>query len=466
MNMIRSAKNQIAELTAAAYRAAVQEGLLPEGVQTIPAVEIPKDTANGDYTTTFCLAASKAMRKNPREVAKILTEHMDLSDTYFTSVEIAGPGFLNFRLGDKWYADVLTAVEEEKGDYGRDNWLGGKKYMVEFVSANPTGPMHMGNARGGVLGDTLAEVLDWSGADVWREFYVNDFGNQIEKFAKSIEARYIQLIKGEDAIEFPEDGYHGDDIRELAKAFYDIHGDSYLEKSVEERHADMARFGLDRNIPKMKSDLERYGIKFDEWFFESSLHNSGYVKNTVEELHKLGWTYEKEGALWLKTADIMREQYRKQGKKDEDIDKLDLKDDVLRRANGFLQALHDHGVAYDSSLVRASDWDRDSGYRLGGELIRAGAKAIFAQNDLVGTGVIDWCNQNGIEVGRDIFLIGYDNREISSVCRPSLSTVALPLFQMGQSAGHTLLDMLSGKHPAQKDIMLECTIIKRESTGG
>ena len=290
MNMIRSAKNQIAELTGAAYRAAVQEGLLPEGVQTIPAVEIPKDTANGDYTTTFCLAASKAMRKNPREVAKILTEHMDLSDTYFTSVEIAGPGFLNFRLGDKWYADVLTAVEE---------------------------------------------VLDWSGADVWREFYVNDFGNQIEKFAKSIEARYIQLIKGEDAIEFPEDGYHGDDIRELAKAFYDIHGDSYLEKSVEERHADMARFGLERNIPKMKSDLERYGIKFDEWFFESSLHNSGYVKDTVEELHKLGWTYEKEGALWLKTADIMREQYRKQGKKDEDIDKLDLKDDVLRRANGF-----------------------------------------------------------------------------------------------------------------------------------
>ena len=193
----------------------------------------------------------------------------------------------------------------------------------------------LADARGGVLGDTLAEVLDWSGAKVWREFYVNDFGNQIEKFAKSIEARYIQLIRGEDAIEFPEDGYHGDDIRELAKAFYDVHGESYLEKSVEERHADMARFGLERNIPKMKSDLERYGIKFDEWFFESSLHNSGYVKDTVEELHKLGWTYEKEGALWLKTADIMREQYRKQGKKDEDIDKLDLKDDVLRRANGF-----------------------------------------------------------------------------------------------------------------------------------
>ena len=199
-NMIQNAKDQAAALAMAAYKAAAADGTLPEAeVKTAP-VEIPKDTANGDYTTTFCLAASKAMRKNPREVAKILTEHMDLSDTYFTSVEIAGPGFLNFRLGDKWYADVLTAVEEEKGYYGRDNWLGGKKYMVEFVSANPTGPLHMGNARGGVLGDTLAEVLDWSGADVWREFYVNDFGNQIEKFAKSIEARYIQLIKGEDAI--------------------------------------------------------------------------------------------------------------------------------------------------------------------------------------------------------------------------------------------------------------------------
>ena len=335
MNMIRSAKNQIAELTAAAYRAAVQEGLLPEGVQTIPAVEIPKDTANGDYTTTFCLAASKAMRKNPREVAKILTEHMDLSDTYFTSVEIAGPGFLNFRLGDKWYADVLTAVEDEKGDYGRDNWLGGKKYMVEFVSANPTGPMHMGNARGGVLGDTLAEVLDWSGADVWREFYVNDFGNQIEKFAKSIEARYIQFIKGEDAIEFPEDGYHGDDIRELAQAFYEQEGDKYLNCEEQVRHDALAQFGLSRNIPKMKSDLERYGIKFDEWFFESSLHESGYVADTVAALTAQGYTYEKDGALWLKTAEILAKNLRAAGKSDADIEKLALKDDVLRRANGF-----------------------------------------------------------------------------------------------------------------------------------
>ena len=335
MNMIQSAKDQIAALTRSAYRAAVQEGLLPDGVETVPAVEIPKDTANGDYTTTFCLAASKAMRKNPREVANILTQHMKLDGTYFTSVEIAGPGFLNFRLGEKWYADVVEDVEREADAYGRGEGLKGKKYMVEFVSANPTGPMHMGNARGGVLGDTLASVLDWSGANVWREFYVNDFGNQIEKFAKSIEARYFQLIKGEDAVEFPEDGYHGDDIKELAQAFYAEHGESYLDKTEAERHADMARFGLDRNIPKMKSDLERYGIKFDEWFFESSLHESGFVADTAKKLTDLGWTYEKDGALWVKTAEIMRDQYRKQGKKDEDIDKLGLKDDVLRRANGF-----------------------------------------------------------------------------------------------------------------------------------
>ena len=335
MNMIQSAKDQVLQLTVAAYEKAAAAGVLPAGITVTPAVEIPKDTANGDYTTTFCLAAAKAMKMNPRQVAQTLIDNMALEGSYFTSVELAGPGFLNFRLGGKWYVDTVSGIEAAGARYGENDMLAGKKYMVEFVSANPTGPMHMGNARGGVVGDTLAEVLDWSGAKVWREFYVNDFGNQIEKFAKSIEARYIQLIRGEDAVEFPEDGYHGDDIRELAKAFYDIHGESYLDRSVEERHADMAAFGLERNIPKMKSDLERYGIKFDEWFFESSLHNSGYVKDTVEELHKLGWTYEKEGALWLKTADIMREQYRKQGKKDEDIDKLDLKDDVLRRANGF-----------------------------------------------------------------------------------------------------------------------------------
>ncbi len=335
MNMIQNARVQVLSLTWAAYEAAAAAGLLPEGVSIKPAVEIPKDTANGDYTTTFCLAAAKAMRMNPRQVAQILMDHMELEGSYFTSVEMAGPGFLNFRLGSKWFADTVACIESEGADYGSNNMLCGMKYMVEFVSANPTGPMHMGNARGGVLGDTLAAVLAKSGADVWREFYVNDAGNQIEKFAVSLEARYFQLIRGEDAVEFPEDGYHGDDIRELAKAFYEVEGEKYLECDEAERRAALAEFGLQHNIPKMKRDLARYGIHYDEWFFESTLHDSGYVADSVAKLTEMGYTYEKDGALWLNTSRIMAENLKKAGKSDEAIEKLGLKDDVLRRANGF-----------------------------------------------------------------------------------------------------------------------------------
>ena len=335
MNMIESAKAQVRQLTAAAYDKAAAAGLLPAGIAVEPAVEIPKDTANGDYTTTFCLAAAKAMKMNPRQVAQTLIDNMTLTDSYFTSVEIAGPGFMNFRLGEKWFADTVSGIETAGEKYGENDTLAGRKYMVEFVSANPTGPMHMGNARGGVLGDTLASVLQKSGADVWREFYVNDAGNQIEKFAKSLEARYFQIIKGEDAVEFPEDGYHGDDIRELAQAFYENEGDKYLDCDEKTRHDALAQFGLSVNIPKMKSDLARYGIQYDQWFFESSLHDSGYVADTVQALTDRGYTYEKDGALWLKTSDILAAQLRQEGKSDEAIEKLGLKDDVLRRANGF-----------------------------------------------------------------------------------------------------------------------------------
>ena len=335
MNMIQNAKDQVLDLTVAAYGKAAAQGLLPEDVAVTPSVEIPKDTANGDYTTTFCLAAAKALKKNPRQVAQILMDHMDLAGSYFTSVEMAGPGFLNFRLGDKWFRDTVACVEREGADYGCNDTLKGQKIMVEFVSANPTGPMHMGNARGGVLGDTLASVLQKSGANVWREFYVNDAGNQIEKFAKSLEARYLQIIKGEDAVEFPEDGYHGDDIRELARAFYEKEGDKYLDCDEKTRHDALARFGLDNNIPKMQRDLARYGIQYDQWFFESSLHESGYVADSVRALTDLGFTYEKDGALWLHTSRILAENLKKAGKSDADIEKLGLKDDVLRRANGF-----------------------------------------------------------------------------------------------------------------------------------
>ena len=335
IHMIQQAKDQVLALTNAAYEAAVAAGKLPADVAVRANVEIPKDPANGDYTTTFALAAAKAMKKSPREIAGVLLDNLDLTDSYFASAEIAGAGFLNFRLAEKWYREVLSAVESEGGAYGRSDALKGQRIMVEFVSANPTGPMHMGNARGGVLGDTLASVLEAAGADVWREFYVNDAGNQIEKFAASLEARYLQIILGEEAVPFPEDGYHGDDIRELARAFYEQYGASYKDTDTAERHAALARFGLERNIPKMKSDLQRYKIEYDQWFFESTLHESGYVAETVDKLTELGWTYEKEGALWLATSRILAANYRKAGKSEKDIEKLDLKDDVLRRANGF-----------------------------------------------------------------------------------------------------------------------------------
>ena len=335
MNMIQKAKEQVTELVNAAYLKAAEAGELPEGLTLNGSVEIPKDTANGDYAANFAMASAKLMRMPPRKVAEALVSHMELEGTWFEDVSIAGPGFMNFRMGSKWYGDVLKVVGEEGDSFGSENIGQGKKVMVEFVSANPTGPMHMGNARGGVLGDALASVLERAGYDVWREFYVNDAGNQIEKFATSIEARCIQLVKGEDAIEFPEDGYHGDDIKELAKLFVEKYGEDWLEKDTAERHEMMAKFGLEKNLPKMKSDLQRYGINYDEWFFESTLHNTNYVAESVAKLTDRGYTYEKDGALWLKTSQILGDKLRAAGKKEEDIAKLDLKDDVLRRANGF-----------------------------------------------------------------------------------------------------------------------------------
>ena len=357
MNMIQKAKDQVLALTLQAYQKAAAQGLLPEEIAVKPSVEIPKDAANGDYTTTFCLAAAKTLRKNPREVAQLLCERMELESSYFTSVEIAGPGFLNFRLGEKWFGDTLRAIEAAGSSYGENDMLAGKKYMVEFVSANPTGPMHMGNARGGVLGDALASVLDRVGYRVWREFYVNDAGNQIEKFANSIDVRYQQLLLGEDKVDFPEDGYHGDDIRELARLFREAHGDGYLNLPTAQRHEAMARFGLDINIPKMKSDLLRYGIEYDQWFFESSLHESGYVAETVDKLTQRGYTYEKDGALWLKTSQILREHYAKAGKTQEEIERLELKDDVLRRANGFYTYFA-ADIAYHRNKLELRHFDR------------------------------------------------------------------------------------------------------------
>ena len=302
-NLIQAAKQQVAELTQRAYEKAAAGGVLPGGLEVKGSVEIPKDASHGDYASSFAMAGAKAMKMAPRAIAQAIRDHLELEGSFFDQVEIAGPGFLNFTLGKRWYGQVLAEVEAEGKRYGASDVGHGEKVMVEFVSANPTGPMHMGNARGGVLGDTLA--------------------------------RYHQLILGEENFPFPEDGYHGDDIRELAAAFREQHGDGWLDKPEEERQEAMARYGLSVNVPKMKEDLRRYKIEYDEWFFESTLHESGYVAETVGLLADKGWTYEKDGALWLDTTALLKEKYLREGKTQEQVDKLDLKDDVLRRANGF-----------------------------------------------------------------------------------------------------------------------------------
>ena len=364
-NMIQGAKAQVAKLTQAAYEKAAAEGLLPAGAEVRATVEIPKDTSHGDYASSFAMAGAKALHMAPRQIAQIIVDHLELEGSYFQKVEIAGPGFLNFTLGPKWYGEVLSAVETEGDRYGSGEEGRGKRVMVEFVSANPTGPMHMGNARGGVLGDTLANVLRRDGWDTWKEFYVNDAGNQIHKFAVSIDARYRQLIQGEENVPFPEEGYHGDDIKALAQAVYAAHGDSWLKLPEEERLDKLSEYGLSVNIPNMKADLKRYGIEYDQWFFESSLHQSGYVAETVALLGERGYTYEKDGALWLNTTQLLKEKYLREGKTQEQVDKLDLKDDVLRRANGFYTyfaadiAYHRNKLAVRNFDVAINIWGAD-----------------------------------------------------------------------------------------------------------
>ena len=334
-NLIQKAKDQAAKLTQQAYEKAAQEGILPGGAQIQAKIEIPKDVNNGDFASSFAMAGAKALKQPPRTVAQAIVDHMDLEGSYFEKLEIAGPGFLNFTLGPRWYGEVLSAIEQEGGAYGDSTEGKGEKIMVEFVSANPTGPMHMGNARGGVLGDTLANVLARDGWDVFKEFYVNDAGNQIDKFARSIYARYMQLILGEEGYPFPEDGYHGEDIRELAQAIYEKDGQLWRSKPENDALLAMAQEGLSCNIPKMKADLKKYGIEYDQWYMESWLHDRGFVADTVQLLTGKGWTYEKDGALWLNTTELLKKKYLAEGKTQEQVDKLDLKDDVLRRANGF-----------------------------------------------------------------------------------------------------------------------------------
>ncbi len=356
-NLIQAARQQVDQLTRAAYDRAAAAGVLPAGAEVNATIEIPKDAAHGDYASSFAMAGAKAMHMAPRAIAQAIVDHLELEGSFFDRVEIAGPGFLNFTLGPKWYGQVIADIEAEGAAYGASDEGRGEKVMVEFVSANPTGPMHMGNARGGVLGDTLANVLSRVGYDTWKEFYVNDAGNQIHKFAESIHARYMQLLLGEDGYPFPEKGYQGDDIRELAQQFYDQHGDSFRDAPEEEWLEAMGQFGLTVNIPKMESDLKKYRIEYDQWFYESSLHQSGFVAETVGLLVDKGWTYEKDGALWLNTTELLKQKFLREGKTQEQVDKLDLKDDVLRRANGFYTYFA-ADIAYHRNKLEVRGFDK------------------------------------------------------------------------------------------------------------
>ena len=332
--LVKKTEEQIINAVTAAIKANIADGTFIEA--DIPAfkTEIPADRKNGDYSANGAFMLSKALRMPPRKIAECILEKIDLEGTYFEKCEVAGPGFINFFLKSDFYADILLDVDALGDSYGRSDLGNGKKINVEFVSANPTGPMHMGNARGGALGDCLAAVLDWAGYEVEREFYVNDAGNQIDKFGLSLSVRYQQILKGEDFIELPEDSYHGDDIRVLAQSYIDENGDALLDVSEEERRKALVEFGLPRNIAKMKAAMEKYRIDYNTWFSELTLHNGGELQETIEILKKNGYTYEKDGALWYKNIDVQTAILKREGKSQEYIDNLELKDDVLIRQNG------------------------------------------------------------------------------------------------------------------------------------
>ncbi|MCL2512351.1 MAG: arginine--tRNA ligase [Oscillospiraceae bacterium] len=314
--IVTTAHNQMKTIIKSAAETAIKKGDLPGAEIPEFNIEIPPDSKFGDFSTNAAMASARAFRMAPAKIAGVLIENMNLGGTYFERCETAGAGFINFFLNPGYYSDILLDVCEKAGDYGKSAFGEGKKALVEFVSANPTGPMHIGNARGGALGDCLAEVMSWAGYYVEREFYVNDAGNQIEKFALSLETRYLQLYK--DGVEMPEDAYHGQDIADHAKNFADVHGDKYVEAEQSERREALVDYALPLNMAALETDLLKYRIKYDTWFLESSLYKSGAVDKILAILKESVYTYENEGALWFKATEFGCE-----------------KDFVLIRSNGI-----------------------------------------------------------------------------------------------------------------------------------
>ena len=332
--MLQRLKEQTAE-TAVTLQ---NEGKLPQGELVEFETEIPKDTSFGDFSTNFAMKHARVFRRSPREIAMILAERLQGTDM-IENVTVAGAGFINFTVNAEYYHSVLEAVRRKGADYGKSDHFHGEKVMVEFVSANPTGPMHMGNAPGGIIGDCLASLLEWAGAKVHREFYVNDAGNQVALFGKSLYVRLIQAARGEDAMEFPEDGYHGDDVKTLAAAYLADHPGAENE-TEDELTPKLIAFGLEHNIKKMQQDLAKYKIRYDCWFRESTLHQSGYVAETVALLEEKGALYEKDGAKWFRATEYGFE-----------------KDEVLVKANGFYTYFA-VDIAYHRNKFTARGFDR------------------------------------------------------------------------------------------------------------
>lgn len=315
MDLVKNLEDKIKGALVQAAQAAKNSGRLD--FQSLPdfVLEVPREKRHGDFAANLAMLLARQAKKSPRQIAEILVEHFPADGTWVKSVEVAGPGFINFKLDKGWLYQVIPLVLSQGKNYGRTNVGGGMKVQVEFVSANPTGLLHMGNARGAALGDTIANLLDAAGYDVTREYYINDAGNQIEKFGESLEARYLQAL-GQD-VPFPEDGYHGEDLIDTVQAFIALHGDKYLSSPAEERREALVQFALKEKLERIRQALERFGVKYDVWFSEKSLHDSGAVDRVIKLLQEKGYIYEKDGALWFKSSQFGDE-----------------KDEVVVRANG------------------------------------------------------------------------------------------------------------------------------------
>lgn len=335
--IVKKTEIELKNIIEQAVKKAVSNGALPEAEMPQFNIEKPANKDNGDYSTNVAMAGARAFKKAPRMISEAIVSCIDLDGTAFDRVEIAGPGFMNFFLSQQFYSNVLKDVFSCGKDYGKSDYGQGKRVLVEFVSANPTGPMHIGNARGGAIGDCLASVLDWAGFSVNREFYVNDAGNQIEKFATSLEVRYLQHY--DPSIELPEDAYHGQDIVEHAENFIKEYGDKYVNADSKERRKALVDFALPKNIAGLERDLGRYRITYDKWFRESTLHNDGSVQRVIDALKEKGVTYEQDGALWFKASEYGND-----------------KDIVLVRANGLpTYIVPDIAYHYNKLVTRGYD---------------------------------------------------------------------------------------------------------------